>query len=51
MRPLVKICGLTRAEDAELAVALGADLLGVVLWPASPRAVDHSRACMMSATV
>jgi phosphoribosylanthranilate isomerase len=36
----VKICGLTRAEDAALAVALGADAVGFVFWPASPRAVS-----------
>lgn len=51
MRPLVKICGLTRAEDAELAVALGADLLGVVLWPASPRAVGLDRVREIAAAV
>jgi phosphoribosylanthranilate isomerase len=36
----VKICGITRPEDAELAVELGAWGLGFVLWPRSPRAAD-----------
>ncbi len=35
--PLVKICGLKRVEDAELAVALGATHVGVVRTPSSPR--------------
>jgi len=39
----VKICGLTRAADAALAVELGADLLGINFWPQSPRAVDLER--------
>jgi phosphoribosylanthranilate isomerase len=38
LRPLVKVCGLTRAEDVAVAVEAGADLLGFVLEPASPRA-------------
>jgi indole-3-glycerol phosphate synthase/phosphoribosylanthranilate isomerase len=37
-RPLVKVCGLTRAEDVEVAVEAGADLCGFILEPASPRA-------------
>lgn len=39
-RVRIKICGLTRLEDAELAVTLGADAVGFVLWPKSPRAVS-----------
>jgi phosphoribosylanthranilate isomerase len=41
---LVKICGITRAEDAVAAVACGATALGFVFWPHSPRAVDPYRA-------
>ena len=35
----VKICGLTRRSDVEAAVESGADFVGFVLWPKSPRAV------------
>jgi len=37
MSPLVKVCGLVRAEDVRLAADLGADLLGFVRYPPSPR--------------
>lgn len=36
-RPLVKVCGLTREEDVEVAVEAGADLLGFILARESPR--------------
>ena len=36
----VKICGITRLEDAELAASLGAWALGFILWPGSPRMCD-----------
>lgn len=39
----VKICGLTRREDVELAVSLGADLVGFVLYPGSRRFVPPER--------
>lgn len=39
MRPRVKICGLTRLADAELALDLGADALGFVLEPTSRRSI------------
>jgi len=40
---LIKICGITRPGDAEAAVAAGADLLGFVFRPGTPRAlvVEH----------
>ena len=34
----IKICGITRLEDAQAAAALGASYVGFVLWPGSPRA-------------
>jgi indole-3-glycerol phosphate synthase / phosphoribosylanthranilate isomerase len=36
-RPLVKVCGLTRQEDVDVAVEAGADLLGFILAERSPR--------------
>ncbi len=37
----VKICGITSTEDAEFAVKAGADYIGMVLYPASPRFVSE----------
>ena len=39
MSTKVKICGVTRKEDAELALALGADYIGINVYEKSPRAV------------
>jgi phosphoribosylanthranilate isomerase len=36
----VKVCGITRLEDAELAIGHGAWALGFILWPPSKRFVD-----------
>lgn len=44
MRTRVKICGITRAEDAVSAADLGADAIGVVFYERSPRRVDVARA-------
>src|SRR5437867_1138793 len=40
----VKVCGITRPEDANQAVACGAGALGFVFWSKSPRFVDPYRA-------
>jgi indole-3-glycerol phosphate synthase/phosphoribosylanthranilate isomerase len=40
-RPLVKVCGLTRDADVAAAVEAGADLVGFVLVPESPRAAER----------
>lgn len=40
MRTRIKICGITRLEDAESACDAGVDALGFVFWPASPRAIE-----------
>ena len=46
---LVKICGITRLEDAEAAVAAGASAIGFVFWPTSPRYIDPHRARTIAA--
>ncbi len=47
----VKICGITRVQDAELAAGLGASALGFVFWPNSPRSVDVETAKTIAANV
>ncbi len=48
---LIKICGLTRADDARRAVEAGATAIGMVFWPGSPRAVTLAQAEAVGAAV
>jgi phosphoribosylanthranilate isomerase len=47
----VKVCGLTRLDDAYAAVEAGASAVGFVFWPESPRFVDPYRARAIAATL
>ena len=47
----IKICGITREADAALAVRLGANAIGFVLWPKSPRHAAMARVSMIIATL
>jgi phosphoribosylanthranilate isomerase len=44
---MIKICGITRREDAEAAVAAGATALGFVFYPRSPRCVTPEAAARL----
>ncbi|WP_310625512.1 phosphoribosylanthranilate isomerase [Limnohabitans sp.] len=43
-RTRIKICGLTREQDVDAAVAAGVDAIGFVMYAPSPRAVTVERA-------
>ena len=44
----IKVCGITRAADATMALALGADFLGINCWSGSPRFVPaDARAALL----
>lgn len=44
MRTRVKICGITRPSDGRAAAAAGADAIGLVFYPPSPRFLSLERA-------
>jgi phosphoribosylanthranilate isomerase len=50
-RTRVKICGITRERDARAAVRAGADALGFVFWPNSPRRVTPEAAARIGRTM
>ena len=47
-RTRIKICGLTREADVDAAVAAGADAIGFVLYPKSPRHVSTELAAELA---
>jgi phosphoribosylanthranilate isomerase len=51
MKVRIKICGLTRVEDIHAAVEAGADAIGLVFYPPSPRYVDLHKAAMLARAI
>ncbi|MBH1961292.1 MAG: phosphoribosylanthranilate isomerase [Rhodocyclales bacterium] len=50
-RTRIKICGITRAEDRDAAILAGADALGFVFYPASPRYVAPEKVARLVASM
>ncbi len=51
MSTKIKICGITREEDAQLCAELGADYLGFIFVPSSKRYIDPERAAEIASAV
>jgi len=43
-RTRIKICGITRVDDARAAADAGADAIGLIFWSGTPRVVTHAQA-------
>jgi phosphoribosylanthranilate isomerase len=50
-RTRAKICGITRVEDAAAVVSAGADAIGLVFYPPSPRAVGIGQAALIAESI
>ena len=42
--PEIKVCGITRSEDAQHAISLGASYIGFIVFEGSPRCIDPEEA-------
>lgn len=51
MRTRIKICGITSVTDARMVAEAGADAIGLVFYPPSPRALDIDRAAEIVAAL
>jgi len=51
MRTRIKVCGITRLDDALRAADLGVDALGFVFWPGSPRYVPPRDAAAIASAL
>ena len=50
-RTRIKICGITRIDDALCAASAGADAIGLIFYPPSPRVVTIEQAASISAVL
>ena len=50
-RTRIKFCGIRRPGDLDAAIAVGADAIGLILVPASPRYVTLAQAAKLRAAV
>jgi phosphoribosylanthranilate isomerase len=51
MRTRIKICGITSVQDGLLAVEAGADAIGLVFYPPSPRHVSVAQAAVIASAI